>query len=172
MGGSLYFIQLILMFKLYVMFVAIFYSDNVCIYDLKAFFNLDYRHVTVSVCHCLFVCVCVGPMSRVQAIRDYHGRDCRFLSFQRGDTIFVYHKLTGKREDLWAGSVCYEFHYFLHFTAEVNRVIHHIQIANHLWLQVEGISLAYGTVFKVNTDWQINTLFINLIMISYLNKIV
>lgn len=50
-------------------------------------------------------CVCVGPMSRVRAIRDHHGKDCRFLSFRRGDTISVYHKLTGKREDLWAGSV-------------------------------------------------------------------
>lgn len=29
-GGSLYFMHLILMFKIYVMFVAIFYSDNVC----------------------------------------------------------------------------------------------------------------------------------------------
>uniref|UniRef100_A0A3Q3W2Q5 SH3 domain-containing protein n=1 Tax=Mola mola TaxID=94237 RepID=A0A3Q3W2Q5_MOLML len=42
---------------------------------------------------------------RVQAIRDYHGKDCRFLSFKKGDTIYIYHKLTGKREDLWAGSV-------------------------------------------------------------------
>lgn len=50
--------------------------------------------------------LCAGPMSRVQAIRDHHGTDCRFLNFKQGDTIFVYHKLTGKREDLWAGTVC------------------------------------------------------------------
>lgn len=37
-GVSLYFIHLILMFKLYVIFVAIFHFDNVCIYDLKAFY--------------------------------------------------------------------------------------------------------------------------------------
>lgn len=61
----------------------------------------------LCLCVCLFAttCVFVGFMSRVQAIRDHHGKDCRFLSFRRGDTFFVYHKLTGKREDLWAGSV-------------------------------------------------------------------
>ncbi|XP_070776786.1 cTAGE family member 5 [Enoplosus armatus] len=55
---------------------------------------------------------CESLMSRVQAIRDHHGKDCRFLSFRRGDTFFVYHKLTGKREDLWAGSIDKQFGYF------------------------------------------------------------
>ena len=58
------------------------------------------------VCVCVCVCVCVGPISRVQAIRDHRVKDCRFLRFRRGDTISVYHKLSGQREDLWAGSVC------------------------------------------------------------------
>lgn len=56
-------------------------------------------------CVTLPLCVFVGLVSRVKAIRDYQGKDCRFLSLRKGDTIFVYHKLTGKREDLWAGSV-------------------------------------------------------------------
>ncbi|KAK5618959.1 hypothetical protein CRENBAI_006874 [Crenichthys baileyi] len=51
-------------------------------------------------------------MSRVQAIKNHKGKDCRFLNFRRGDTIFVYHKLTGKREDLWAGSIDKQFGYF------------------------------------------------------------
>ncbi|RVE66282.1 hypothetical protein OJAV_G00105830 [Oryzias javanicus] len=55
---------------------------------------------------------CESLMSRVQAIRDHKSNDCRFLSFRRGDTIFVYHKLTGKREDLWAGSIDKQFGYF------------------------------------------------------------
>ncbi|XP_073339530.1 cTAGE family member 5 isoform X2 [Pagrus major] len=55
---------------------------------------------------------CESPMSRVQAIRDYQGKDCRFLSFRKGDNIFVYHKLTGKREDLWAGTIDRQFGYF------------------------------------------------------------
>uniref|UniRef100_A0A3B4H4A4 CTAGE family member 5, ER export factor n=1 Tax=Pundamilia nyererei TaxID=303518 RepID=A0A3B4H4A4_9CICH len=55
---------------------------------------------------------CQSLLSRVQAIRDHRGKDCRFLSFRQGDTIFVYHKLTGKRNDLWAGSIDKEFGYF------------------------------------------------------------
>ncbi|XP_030299145.1 cTAGE family member 5 isoform X6 [Sparus aurata] len=55
---------------------------------------------------------CEGLVSRVKAIRDYQGKDCRFLSLRKGDTIFVYHKLTGKREDLWAGSIDKQFGYF------------------------------------------------------------
>ncbi|XP_036981107.1 melanoma inhibitory activity protein 2 isoform X3 [Acanthopagrus latus] len=55
---------------------------------------------------------CESLMSRVQAIRDHRGKDCRFLSFRKGDTIFVYHKLTGKRDDLWAGSIDKQFGYF------------------------------------------------------------
>uniref|UniRef100_A0A3B3ICW2 Uncharacterized protein n=1 Tax=Oryzias latipes TaxID=8090 RepID=A0A3B3ICW2_ORYLA len=56
---------------------------------------------------------CESLMSRVQAIRDHKSNDCRFLSFRRGDIIFVYHKLTGKREDLWAGSVLINI-FFVH----------------------------------------------------------
>ncbi|KAK0151908.1 Melanoma inhibitory activity protein 2 [Merluccius polli] len=55
---------------------------------------------------------CESPMSRVQATKDHHGKDCRFLSFTSGDTIFVYHKLTGRRQDLWAGSIDKQFGYF------------------------------------------------------------
>ncbi|TNN58640.1 Melanoma inhibitory activity protein 2 [Liparis tanakae] len=55
---------------------------------------------------------CESLMSRVQATRDHHGRDCRFLSFRRGETIFVYHKLAGKRGDLWAGTIDKQFGYF------------------------------------------------------------
>ncbi|XP_057716327.1 cTAGE family member 5 isoform X2 [Corythoichthys intestinalis] len=55
---------------------------------------------------------CESLMSRVQAVRDHRGRDCRFLSFQQGETIFVYHKLTGKRSNLWAGSINKKFGYF------------------------------------------------------------
>lgn len=67
-------------------------------------------HVTFSnLFLCFLTFVCAGLMSRVQAVKDHHGKDCRFLSFRQGDTIFVYHKLTGKREDIWAGSVRIEF---------------------------------------------------------------
>ncbi|XP_061599118.1 cTAGE family member 5 [Cololabis saira] len=55
---------------------------------------------------------CQSLMSRVQAMRDHHSKDCRFLSFMRGEIIYVYHKLTGKRDDLWAGSINRQFGYF------------------------------------------------------------
>ncbi|KAM8917098.1 cTAGE family member 5 isoform 3-T3 [Spinachia spinachia] len=55
---------------------------------------------------------CESLLSRAQATRDQRGKDCRFLSFRRGETIFVYQKLTGKREDLWAGSINKQFGYF------------------------------------------------------------
>ncbi|KAI7804550.1 hypothetical protein IRJ41_013851 [Triplophysa rosa] len=48
---------------------------------------------------------CASMMSRVQAQRDYSAQDCRFLNFRKGDIITVYYKLSGKRSDLWAGSI-------------------------------------------------------------------
>ncbi|XP_078062371.1 uncharacterized protein LOC144488218 [Mustelus asterias] len=55
---------------------------------------------------------CEGYLSRVKATVDYTGRDCRFLTFESGDSIFVYFKLTGKRDDLWAGAIGKQFGYF------------------------------------------------------------
>ncbi|XP_078262707.1 cTAGE family member 5 isoform X1 [Rhinoraja longicauda] len=55
---------------------------------------------------------CARYLSRVTATLDYTGRDCRFLTFRHGDSIFVYFKLTGKRDDLWAGSIGKQFGYF------------------------------------------------------------
>ncbi|XP_050989016.1 melanoma inhibitory activity protein 2 isoform X6 [Labeo rohita] len=48
---------------------------------------------------------CESMISRVQAQRDHSAKDCRFLNFKKGDIITVYYKLTGKRNDLWAGSM-------------------------------------------------------------------
>ncbi|GCB63100.1 hypothetical protein scyTo_0014584, partial [Scyliorhinus torazame] len=55
---------------------------------------------------------CEGYLSRVKATMDYTGRDCRFLTFKSGDSILVYFKLTGKRDDLWAGGIGKQFGYF------------------------------------------------------------
>ncbi|XP_043929482.1 melanoma inhibitory activity protein 2-like [Protopterus annectens] len=55
---------------------------------------------------------CEGTISRVQAKRDFKGPDCRYLTFKAGAVIFVYYKLSGKRDDLWAGSIDKEFGYF------------------------------------------------------------
>ncbi|XP_060939094.1 cTAGE family member 5 [Limanda limanda] len=65
---------------------------------------------------------CESLISRVQAIRDHRAKDCRFLSFRRGDTISVYHKLSGQREDLWAGSIDKQFGYFPKDAVQVEQV--------------------------------------------------
>uniref|UniRef100_A0A3B3XMJ4 Uncharacterized protein n=1 Tax=Poecilia mexicana TaxID=48701 RepID=A0A3B3XMJ4_9TELE len=49
-------------------------------------------------------------------VKDFSGPDCRFLSFKKSETIYVYYKLSGKRADLWAGSVsilCLMYDHFL-----------------------------------------------------------
>ncbi|XP_048046806.1 melanoma inhibitory activity protein 2 isoform X2 [Megalobrama amblycephala] len=48
---------------------------------------------------------CESMLSRVEAQRDHSAEDCRFLNFRKGEMITVYYKLTGKRNDLWAGSI-------------------------------------------------------------------
>ncbi|XP_037096841.1 transport and Golgi organization protein 1 homolog isoform X2 [Syngnathus acus] len=55
---------------------------------------------------------CYSQMSRVRAVRDHDGKDCRFLSFRQGESIFVHHKLTGKRSNLWSGSINQRSGYF------------------------------------------------------------
>uniref|UniRef100_A0A3Q3B745 SH3 domain-containing protein n=1 Tax=Kryptolebias marmoratus TaxID=37003 RepID=A0A3Q3B745_KRYMA len=39
------------------------------------------------------------------AVKDFSGPDCRFLSIKKSETVYVYYKLSGRRADLWAGSV-------------------------------------------------------------------
>lgn len=50
-------------------------------------------------------CVYIALLSRVLAVSDYTGPDCRHLNFTKGEEISVFVKLAGEREDLWAGSV-------------------------------------------------------------------
>ncbi|KAJ7399542.1 hypothetical protein BTVI_113838 [Pitangus sulphuratus] len=51
-------------------------------------------------------------MSRVQAITDYLGPDCRYLNFKTGEEIMVYSKLSRENENLWTGSKGKDFGYF------------------------------------------------------------
>lgn len=64
----------------------------------------SYCHSFLSLSFCLFL-ITLGMISRVEAQRDHSAKDCRFLNFRKGEMITVYYKLTGKRNDLWAGSV-------------------------------------------------------------------
>ncbi|XP_067841301.1 transport and Golgi organization protein 1 homolog isoform X2 [Heptranchias perlo] len=65
---------------------------------------------------------CSMLMCRGKAVRDFAGPDCRFLKFKKGETIYVYYKLAGKRNDLWAGSVGSQFGYFPKDLIEINLI--------------------------------------------------
>uniref|UniRef100_A0A8C6K503 MIA SH3 domain ER export factor 3 n=1 Tax=Nothobranchius furzeri TaxID=105023 RepID=A0A8C6K503_NOTFU len=62
----------------------------------------------------LVVCCFAFPvlLCRGRAVKDFSGPDCRFLSFKKSETIYVYYKLSGRRADMWAGSVGNSFGYF------------------------------------------------------------
>ncbi|XP_015206173.2 transport and Golgi organization protein 1 homolog isoform X1 [Lepisosteus oculatus] len=65
---------------------------------------------------------CSMLMCRGKAAQDFYGPDCRFLTFKKGETIYVYYKLSGKRNDLWAGSVGSRFGYFPKDLLEINHI--------------------------------------------------
>lgn len=71
----------------------------------------SYCHAFLSMSFFVFFSFLIssGMISRVQAQRDHTAKDCRFLNLKKGDMITVYYKLTGKRNDLWAGSVSLPF---------------------------------------------------------------
>ncbi|XP_043844192.1 melanoma inhibitory activity protein 2 isoform X4 [Dromiciops gliroides] len=65
---------------------------------------------------------CETLISRAVAIRDYKGPDCQYLNFKTGEEISVYAKLSGEREDLWAGSKGRDFGYFPKDAIQVEEV--------------------------------------------------
>ncbi|KAL4630547.1 melanoma inhibitory activity protein 3 isoform X1 [Arapaima gigas] len=65
---------------------------------------------------------CSMLLCRGKASQDFTGPDCRFLSFKKGETIYVYYKLSGRRPDLWAGSVGNTFGYFPKDLLNINHI--------------------------------------------------
>ncbi|XP_055989744.1 melanoma inhibitory activity protein 2 isoform X2 [Sorex fumeus] len=65
---------------------------------------------------------CETLISRVLAVTDYTGPDCRYLNFTEGEEIFVYVKLAGEGEDLWAGSKGKDFGYFPKDAVQIEEV--------------------------------------------------
>ncbi|XP_055966643.1 transport and Golgi organization protein 1 homolog [Sorex fumeus] len=55
---------------------------------------------------------CSLLMYQGEALEDFKGPDCRFVNFKKGDSVFVYYKLTGILPEVWAGSVGQAFGYF------------------------------------------------------------
>uniref|UniRef100_A0A8D0HTR1 MIA SH3 domain containing n=1 Tax=Sphenodon punctatus TaxID=8508 RepID=A0A8D0HTR1_SPHPU len=48
---------------------------------------------------------CSHPISMAVALQDYIPPDCRFISIQRGQVIYVFSKLKGRGKLFWGGSV-------------------------------------------------------------------
>ncbi|XP_060770140.1 transport and Golgi organization protein 1 homolog isoform X2 [Neoarius graeffei] len=65
---------------------------------------------------------CSMLLCRGKASEDFTGPDCRFLSFKKGETIYVYYKLSGQRSDVWAGSVGNNFGYFPKDFLNINHI--------------------------------------------------
>ncbi|KAF4099930.1 hypothetical protein G5714_020056 [Onychostoma macrolepis] len=65
---------------------------------------------------------CSMLLGRGKADKDFTGPDCRFLSFKKGETIYVYYKLSGQRSDVWAGSVGNHFGYFPKDYLNINHI--------------------------------------------------
>ncbi|XP_038654896.1 transport and Golgi organization protein 1 homolog [Scyliorhinus canicula] len=71
---------------------------------------------------------CSMLMCRGKAVQDFTGPDCRFLKFKKGETVYVYYKLAGERNDLWAGSVGSQFGYFPKDLIEINRIYSNAEV--------------------------------------------
>lgn len=52
-------------------------------------------------------------MYRGEALEDFIGPDCRFVSFKKGDAVYVYYKLAGRPPEVWAGSVSTNLTHFI-----------------------------------------------------------
>ncbi|XP_077075596.1 uncharacterized protein mia3 isoform X2 [Siphateles boraxobius] len=65
---------------------------------------------------------CSMLLVRGKAAKDFTGPDCRFLSFKKGETIYVYYKLSGQRSDMWAGSIGNHFGYFPKDYLNINHI--------------------------------------------------
>ncbi|XP_070788505.1 transport and Golgi organization protein 1 homolog isoform X1 [Pituophis catenifer annectens] len=71
---------------------------------------------------------CSLLMCRGKAVRDFKGPDCRFLGFKEGESIYVYYKLIGRTNELWAGSVGNAFGYFPKDLLEINHIYTHDEL--------------------------------------------
>ncbi|XP_036831456.1 transport and Golgi organization protein 1 homolog isoform X5 [Oncorhynchus mykiss] len=76
---------------------------------------------------------CSMLLCRGKAFSDFTGPDCRFLPFKKGETIYVYYKLSSQRTNIWAGSVGNRFGYF----NKDQLVINHIYTEKELEIPAE-----------------------------------
>ncbi|XP_031656236.1 transport and Golgi organization protein 1 homolog isoform X6 [Oncorhynchus kisutch] len=82
---------------------------------------------------------CSMLLCRGKTFSDYTGPDCRFLPFKKGETIYVYYKLSSQRTNIWAGSVGNRFGYF----NKDQLVINHIYTEKELEIPAEETDFVY-----------------------------
>ncbi|KAL0964972.1 hypothetical protein UPYG_G00275120 [Umbra pygmaea] len=97
----------------HVYFLFVFIHNLISITAVEKRFS-DYKRCADEECSML--------LCRGKASNDFMGPDCRFLSFKKGETIYVYYKLSGKRTDVWAGSVGNRFGYFHKDLLTINHI--------------------------------------------------
>ncbi|KAJ8391543.1 hypothetical protein AAFF_G00088650 [Aldrovandia affinis] len=98
---------------------------------------------------------CSMLLCRGKASQDFTGPDCRFLSFKKGETIYVYYKLSGRRTDAWAGSVGSRFGYF----PKDLLIINHVYTDKELEVSAEETDfVCFDTGFDKFDNYEIDTL--------------
>ncbi|XP_023656396.1 transport and Golgi organization protein 1 homolog isoform X2 [Paramormyrops kingsleyae] len=98
---------------------------------------------------------CSMLLCRGKAAQDFTGPDCRFLPFKKGETVYVYYKLAGKRSDLWAGSVGSAFGYFPKDLLTVN----HIYTEKEVEVTTEETDfVCFDTGFNTFEDYDVDSL--------------
>ncbi|XP_061741887.1 transport and Golgi organization protein 1 homolog isoform X2 [Nerophis ophidion] len=98
---------------------------------------------------------CSMLLCRGKAVADFSGPDCRFLSFKNSETVYVYYKLSGRRADIWAGSVGSHFGYFPMDLLAVN----HVYTENEVEVPTEETDfVCFDTGFDRFDNYEIDTL--------------
>ncbi|XP_061890667.1 transport and Golgi organization protein 1 homolog isoform X1 [Entelurus aequoreus] len=98
---------------------------------------------------------CSMLLCRGKAVADFSGPDCRFLSFKNSETVYVYYKLSGRRADIWAGSVGSHFGYFPMDLLAVN----HVYTDNEVEVPTEETDfVCFDTGFDRFDNYEIDSL--------------
>ncbi|XP_028980771.2 transport and Golgi organization protein 1 homolog isoform X3 [Esox lucius] len=110
---------------------------------------------------------CSMLLCRGKASNDFVGPDCRFLSFKKGETIYVYYKLSGRRTDIWAGSVGNRFGYFHKDLLAIN----HIYTDKELEIPAEETDfVCFDTGYDKFDNYDIDSLLVSSLLLSDLEE--
>uniref|UniRef100_A0A3Q2TVR1 Transport and Golgi organization protein 1 homolog n=1 Tax=Fundulus heteroclitus TaxID=8078 RepID=A0A3Q2TVR1_FUNHE len=80
---------------------------------------------------------CSMLLCRGKAVKDFSGPDCRFLSFKKSETIYVYYKLSGRRADVWAGSVSILYEIAVYLVCNFGYFPKDLLAVNHVYTDKE-----------------------------------